>query len=34
MKFDENFFRNLEQMQWARDNGVVELMPIVVGVFN
>ncbi|KAJ1466007.1 hypothetical protein T484DRAFT_1756997 [Baffinella frigidus] len=34
MKFDENFFRNLEKMQWARDNGVVELMPIVVGVFN
>jgi hypothetical protein len=34
MKFDENFFRNLEQMQWSRDNGVVELMPIVVGVFN
>jgi hypothetical protein len=28
--FDEAFFKNLERMQWNRDNGVVELIPIVV----
>ncbi|EKX43851.1 hypothetical protein GUITHDRAFT_110302 [Guillardia theta CCMP2712] len=26
--FDEPFMKNLEAMQWNRDNGVVELMPI------
>jgi hypothetical protein len=31
MCFDENFMKNLEKMQWNRDNGVIELMPIVVG---
>jgi hypothetical protein len=30
--FDEAFFKNLEKMQWNRDNGVVELIPIVVGM--
>ena len=30
--FDESFFKNLERMQWNRDNGYVELIPIVVGV--
>ena len=30
--FDERFMKNLEKMQWNRDNGVVELMPIVVGL--
>ncbi len=30
--FDEAFFKNLERMQWNRDNGVVELIPIVVGM--
>ena len=30
--FDENFFKNLERMQWNRDNGYVELIPIVVGI--
>ena len=29
--FDEAFFKNLEKMQWNRDNGFVELIPIVVG---
>jgi hypothetical protein len=29
--FDEAFMRNLEQMGWNRDHGVVELVPIVVG---
>jgi hypothetical protein len=33
-KFDESFHRNLELMSWQRDNGIVEMMPIVVGVFN
>ena len=33
-KFDESFMRQLELMSWQRDNGIVELMPIVVGVFN
>jgi hypothetical protein len=32
MCFDEAFFKNLELMQWNRDNGHVELIPIVVGV--
>jgi hypothetical protein len=30
--FDEAFFKNLERMQWNRDNGYIELIPIVVGV--
>jgi hypothetical protein len=30
--FDEAFFKNLERMQWNRDNGFVELIPIVVGL--
>jgi len=34
MKIDETFMRNLELMQWQRDNGFMELMPIVVGVFS
>lgn len=29
--FDEFYMRNLEKIGWNRDNGVVELMPIVVG---
>jgi len=32
MCFDEAYFRTLEKMQWDRDNGHVELMPIVVGL--
>jgi len=32
MCFDEAYFRTLEKMQWDRDNGFIELMPIVVGV--
>jgi hypothetical protein len=32
MCFDEAYFRTLERMQWDRDNGHVELMPIVVGM--
>lgn len=28
--FDESFHKKLEQMDWNRDNGYVELMPIVV----
>ncbi len=32
MCFDEAYFRALEKMQWDRDNGHVELMPIVVGM--
>jgi hypothetical protein len=32
MCFDEAFFKNLERMQWNRDNGFVELIPIVVGM--
>ena len=31
-KIDEEFMRNLEKMQWERDNGVIELMPIVVAL--
>ncbi|EKX45308.1 hypothetical protein GUITHDRAFT_108947 [Guillardia theta CCMP2712] len=30
--FDEPFIKNLENMQWNRDNGVVELMPVIVGL--
>lgn len=30
--FDEAFFKNLEKMQWNRDNGFVELIPIIVGM--
>ena len=30
--FDETYFKNLERMQWNRDNGYVELIPIVVGL--
>ena len=30
--FDERFFTNLSAMQWDRNCGVVELVPIVVGV--
>jgi hypothetical protein len=33
IKFDEAFMRNLETMGWQRDNGIMEMMPIVVGVF-
>jgi hypothetical protein len=33
MRLDERFMRALEKLQWSRDFGVVELMPIVVGVF-
>lgn len=29
--FDEAFMRNLEQMGWNRDHGVVELVPLIVG---
>jgi hypothetical protein len=29
--FDEQFFANLSVMQWDRNSGVVELVPIVVG---
>jgi hypothetical protein len=32
MCFDEAYFKTLETMQWNRDNGCVELIPIVVGV--
>jgi hypothetical protein len=32
MCFDENFLKTLERMQWNRDNGCVELIPVVVGV--
>ena len=32
MCFDEAFFKNLEKMQWNRDNGYVELIPIIVGL--
>ena len=30
--FDEAYFKNLERMQWNRDNGFIELIPIVVGL--
>jgi hypothetical protein len=32
MCFDEAYFRTLERMQWDRDNGYIELIPIVVGI--
>jgi hypothetical protein len=32
MCFDEAYFKTLECMQWNRDNGCVELIPIVVGM--
>jgi len=32
MCFDEAFFKNLERMQWNRDNGFVELIPILVAI--
>ena len=32
MCFDEAYFKTLESMQWNRDNGHVELIPIVVGI--
>lgn len=30
--FEEQFLKNLERMQWNRNNGIVELMPIIVGL--
>jgi hypothetical protein len=30
--FDERFFTNLSSMQWDRNSGVIELVPIVVGM--
>jgi hypothetical protein len=32
MCFDEGYFKTLEKMQWDRNNGHVELMPIIVGI--
>jgi len=32
MCWDEAYFKTLEAMQWNRDNGCVELIPIVVGL--
>lgn len=32
MCFDEAYFKTLETMQWNRDNGHIELIPIVVGM--
>ena len=32
VRFDEAYFKTLERMQWDRDNGFIELMPIVVGL--
>lgn len=32
MCFDEAFFKTVESMQWNRDNGCIELIPIVVGI--
>ena len=32
MCFDKAYFKTLESMQWNRDNGCVELIPIVVGL--
>lgn len=32
MCFDEAYFKTLESMQWNRDNGCIELIPIVVGL--
>jgi hypothetical protein len=33
LRIDEKFMKALESLQWSRDFGVVELMPIVVGIF-
>lgn len=33
-KFDEVAMNNLKDMGWSRDNDKVEIMPIVIGVFN
>ena len=30
--FDEQFFANLSRMQWDRNSGVIELVPVVVGL--
>jgi hypothetical protein len=32
MCFDEAYFKTLESMQWNRDNGYIELVPIIVGL--
>jgi hypothetical protein len=32
MCFDEAYFKTLEAMQWNRDNGYIELIPIIVGL--
>jgi hypothetical protein len=32
MCFDEAYFKTLENMQWNRDNGCIELGPISVGL--
>jgi hypothetical protein len=32
MCFDEAYFKTLESMQWNRDNGFVELIPIILGL--
>ena len=32
MCFDEAYFKTLESMQWNRDNGCIELIPIIVGL--
>jgi hypothetical protein len=32
MCFDESYFKNLEAMQWNRDNGFEALIPIIVGL--
>jgi hypothetical protein len=32
MCFDEAYFKTLENMQWNRDNGCIELVPISVGL--
>jgi len=32
MCFDEAYFKTLEGMQWNRDNGYIELIPIIVGL--
>ncbi|KAJ1465920.1 hypothetical protein T484DRAFT_1757075 [Baffinella frigidus] len=34
IKFDESFMRNLETMGWQRDNGIMEMMPIVLVIRN
>ena len=32
MCFNEAYFKTLEGMQWNRDNGYVELIPIIIGL--